>query len=59
MKGKAVKKRKPRSHYEELWLAAGALLADAEDPKNIKTATAMCGRKELMRLYRVWKKADV
>lgn len=48
--------RRKQSKYRELWLAVGALLSNAEDPKHVKTATAMCGKKELDRLYRVWAK---
>jgi len=40
--------------YKRLWLAVGALLANAENPKHVKTATAMCGKKELENLHRVW-----
>lgn len=40
--------------YKRLWLAVGVLLANAEDPKFVKTKTAMCGAAELEKLGKVW-----
>ena len=53
---KKAKRTKKLSPYRELWQAAGGLLSNAEDPKFVKTATAMCGKKDLENLYRVWAK---
>lgn len=47
-----------RNDYAQLWVAAGALLSNAEDPKFVITKTAMCGKAQLAALGRVWNKVQ-
>lgn len=49
-------KRLTAKEQEELLLAVGGLLTNAEDPTKVTTNTAMCGRFDLQAVHRVWKK---
>lgn len=49
-------KRLTAKEQEELLLAVGGLLTNAEDPTKVTTNTAMCGRLDLQNVHRVWKK---
>ena len=43
-------------NYKKLWMAVGQLLVNAEDPKYVKTATAMVGTKNLAALLKTWER---
>lgn len=49
-------KRLSMKDQEKLLLAVGGLLANAEDPKHVKTATAMCGKGDLVNVWKVWRR---
>ena len=47
-------KRLKMKNQRALLLAVGGLLTNAEDPKFVKTKTAMCGKDALANVGRVW-----
>lgn len=49
-------KRMELKDQRELLLAVGGLLANAEDPKFVQTATAFVGKKNLAKVGRVWRR---
>jgi hypothetical protein len=49
-------KRLEIKDQRELLLAVGALLANAEDPKELITETAFVGKRNLAKVGRVWRR---
>lgn len=49
-------KRLTIKDQRDLLLAVGVLLSNAEDPKLVQTATAMCGKAQLLKVGRVWRR---
>lgn len=49
-------KRLTPKDQRDLLLSVGVLLSNAEDPKHVLTATAMCGKAQLLKVSRVWRR---